>query len=276
MDISGINLTGQNALVTGGGRGIGRAMALALAKHGARVAVTARSQTQLDETVKQIEALGGHAIGIAADVTQPDSVAQMAAEVENQLDPIHLLVNNAGHGSTPTPVHEADPNDWWWTFTVNVRGVMLCTHAVLRGMIERKTGRIINVTSGAGNRTIPNATAYVTSKAAVMRFSDTLAAEVKPHGISVFTIHPGTVWTEMTQFLVESESGKTWMPWFSEIFEKGQDVPPELSAELVVYLASGQADILTGRFISVADDVAGLVQDGESIISNDRRVLRLM
>lgn len=275
MDISGINLTGQNALVTGGGRGIGRAMALTLAQQGARVAVTARSQAQLDETVKQIKAAGGHAIAVAADVTQPDSVAQMVSEVENQLGAIDLLVNNAGHGSTPTPVHEADPDDWWWTFTVNVRGVMLCTRAVLRGMIERKAGRIINVTSGAGNRTIPNATAYVTSKAAVMRFSDTVAAEVKPHGISVFAIHPGTVWTEMTQFLVESEAGKTWMPWFNDIFENGQDVPPELSAELVVYLASGQADVLTGRFISATDEVSALVANGETIVRDDLRVLRL-
>lgn len=275
MDISGINLTGQTALVTGGGRGLGRAMALALAKRGAHVAVTARSQEQIDETVKLVEAQGGRAIGVPADVTQPSSVAQMAAEVERQLGTIDLLINNAGHGSTPSPVHEADPDDWWWTFTVNVRGVMLCSRAVLRGMIERKGGRIINIASGAGNSTIPYATAYVTSKAAMMRFSDTLAAEVKPHGISVFVIHPGTVWTEMTQFLVESESGKTWMPWYSEIFEKGQDVSPELSAELVVYLASGQADALSGRFINVTDDAAALVGDAETITRDDLRVLRL-
>lgn len=275
MDIFGINLNGQNALVTGGGRGIGRAIALALAKHGAQVAVTARSQEQIDETVKLIETQGGRAVGIIADVTQPDSVSQMMTEVEQRLGAIDLLVNNAGHGSTPTPVHVADPDDWWWTFEVNVRGVMLCSRVVLPGMIDRHRGRIINVASGAGNRTIPNATAYVTSKAAVMRFTDTLASEVKAHGLSIFVIHPGTVWTDMTQQLIESEEGKKWMAWFNDIFTQGQDIPPEICAALVVRLASGQADALTGRFISVTDDLDALINDAETIIRDDLRVLRL-
>lgn len=275
LDTTHIRLDGQTALVTGGGRGLGRAMALALSQRGAAVAVTARSEDQLSETVRLIEAAGGRAVGITADVTDFASVTQMVAAVESQFGAIDLLVNNAGHGSVPTPVSEADPDSWWWTFEVNVRGVFLCARAVLPAMIQRKRGRIINVASGAGNRTIPNATAYTTSKAAVIRFSDTLAVEVLPHGISVFVIHPGTVWTEMTREMVEGEAGKKWLPWFRNTFEQGQDESPESSANLVVYLASGKADALSGRFITVNDDLEALVKDAEKIIAGDLLVLRL-
>src|ERR1700741_212445 len=143
-------LTGQVAIVTGRGRGIGRAIAQALAQQGAAVTVTARSGEQLAETVALITAAGGRAIAVTADVTDPHAVKRVVTETEQQLGPVDLLVNNAGSASALGPLWEVDPEDWWHDVTVNLRGTLLCTHAVLPGMLTRRRGRIINMASLSG------------------------------------------------------------------------------------------------------------------------------
>jgi NAD(P)-dependent dehydrogenase (short-subunit alcohol dehydrogenase family) len=270
-----IDLTGQVALVTGGGRGLGRAMALALAAAGARVAVVARSPDQLAQTAALIAGAGGRALAYPADVTDRQAVEEVVRRVERELGPVDLLVNNAGAGGPIGPLAESDPDDWWRCLEVNLRGPLLCAHAVLPGMLARRRGRIVNVASGAGTRAIPYLSAYVAGKAALIRLTENLAAEVGEQGVRVFAIQPGTVRTAMAEEALRSEAGRRWLPWFREVFERGQDVPPEPAARLVVFLASGGADALSGRFLDVAWDVAGLAARAGEVEREDLCVLRL-
>src|SRR5262245_11836793 len=186
------DLSGQVALVTGGGRGIGRAIATALAEAGAAVAVLARSIDQLAETVGHVTRSGGRAVACPADVTDRAAVEAAVADVESRLGPIDLLVNNAGIGGPVGPLAETDPDDWWRCVEVNLRGPLLCTRALLPGMLARARGRVVNVASGAGTRAIPHLSAYVASKAALIRLTENLDAEVRASGVRVFAIQPGT------------------------------------------------------------------------------------
>jgi NAD(P)-dependent dehydrogenase (short-subunit alcohol dehydrogenase family) len=260
VEPSAINLTGQVAIVTGGGRGLGQAMAQALAAAGASVVVTARSEDQLAETVALIDKAGGRVVAIRADVTSWDSVERLAQEVERQFGSIDLLVNNAGIAGPLGPIWETDADEWWQVLDVNLRGCFLCARAVLPGMIRRQRGRIINVGSGASTVPIPYMSAYCTSKAALARFTECLIADAGAQGIAAFTLDPGTVRTAMAEYGIQSDAAKKWIPWFRTIFDEGRDVPPERSAQLVVLLASGRADNLSGSFVSVADDVEAMIR----------------
>lgn len=268
-----IDLTGQVALVTGGGRGLGRAYAQALAAAGAAVAVVARSADQLADTVAHITQAGGRAMAMPADVTNPPAVARIAAMVEQQLGPVDLLINNAAIVTPVGPVWEVKPEAWWQCMEINVRGPFLCSRAVLPRMVTRRRGRIINVISGL--RPIPYGSAYGVSKAALMRFTETLAVEIKSYGLSVFAMHPGLVRTAMTEYMAESPEGQQWMPYIHAGFAKGQNIPPTAAVDLVLFLASGRGDSLTGRILNVADDVAQLVQRHAEIEQEDLYTLRL-
>jgi NAD(P)-dependent dehydrogenase (short-subunit alcohol dehydrogenase family) len=222
------------------------------------VAVVARSEDQIAETVNDIAQAADRAV--PADVSDPESVERMIRDVERALGPVDLLVNNAGVVGPIGPIVETDPEEWWRCQEINLRGPLLCTRAVLAGMVARRRGRIINVASGAGTIAIPYLSAYIVSKAALIRLTEVLAAEVAEHGVRVFAIEPGTVRTAMAEYALDSKAGRNWMPWFKDIFEQGRDVPPEYAARLVTLLASGRADALSGRFFTVADDVLAMVK----------------
>ena len=248
---------GGVALVTGGGRGLGRAFAIALARNRMRVAVAARTVEQLEETVRLIQAEGHDAIASACDVTRRADVERTVTLVESEFGSVDLLVNNAGTGQPFGPTWESDPDQWWRTLETNLKGPLLCSNAVLPSMVRRRSGRIINVASGAGTVSIPYMSAYVTSKAALIRFTEVLAAELRGHGISVFSIQPGTVRTALAEELMQSDAGKRWLPWFKAIFDEGRDDSPEPGTRLVLHLASGAADPLSGRFFLPQDVAAG-------------------
>jgi NAD(P)-dependent dehydrogenase (short-subunit alcohol dehydrogenase family) len=261
---------GQVALVTGSGRGIGRATALALAQSGtaAAVALTARSVDQLEETRAVLEPLGMRTGIYPADMADAAAVAQMVAAVERDLGPVDLLVNNAATDGPLGPTWEADAEEWWRCFEVNLRAPFQCAYAVLPGMIERRRGRIINVASGAGTRAIPHMNAYATSKAALIRFSEVLALEAQPSGVHVFALDPGPVHTTLVEQTLSNPATDQWMPWFRDLFQSDRVVPPERAAQLVVRLASGEADALTGRFVSVFHDMDRLIAEAETIQRN--------
>lgn len=260
-------LGGQVALVTGGGRGIGRAIALALADAGAAVAVLARSKVEVGETAALITGRGGQAIGIVADVTDRAGVERAVAATVAELGPVGTLVNNAGSAGPMAPLWEADPDDWWRTIEINLRGPMLCARAVLPSMIQRRSGTIVNIGSYAGIRanTGGGFGPYATSKAALVRFTDTLAAATAEHGVRVFTISPGLVHTAMADAI----------DGFKQIPECDWS-PPEAAALLVVRLANGVADGLNGTFIHVNDNLDELEREAERIEREGLYTLRLL
>ncbi|MBZ0302885.1 MAG: SDR family oxidoreductase [Anaerolineae bacterium] len=275
VEMNAVDLKGQVALVTGGGRGLGQGMARALAAAHASVAVTGRSESHLKNTVDLIQAAGGQAVAVAADVTDSAAVERMVRTVEGRLGPVSILVNNAGVTGRPGPTWEVDVDDWQRTFAVNVGGAFFCTRAVLPGMIAQRQGRIIHVASGAGLFGLAYGSQYCASKAALIRLSECVAAETKDYGICVFAINPGNVRTDMTEYLMSSEEGQTYLPWFRQLMLAGRDVPAELSASLVVQLASGQLDALSGRFINAEGDLPQLLNHADRIQEQDLYTLRL-
>jgi 3-oxoacyl-[acyl-carrier protein] reductase len=248
-------LQGQVALVTGGGRGIGRNIAVELAEAGMKVAVAARSTNEIEGTAKDV---GG--IAIQCDVSDRDSVERMVERTEEELGPLDLLVSNAGISIEEGDAWTLDPDEWWRVFEVNVLGVYLCCRAVIPGMLERGGGRIVNVASGAAYLPGSSSTAYSASKAAVHRFSETLANQLQDRGVPVFSISPGLVRTRMTDDFGDDAS------W----------TPPELAPRLVRALATGRLDGLAGRYLHAEhDDVDDLASRIDEILEGDLNAIRL-
>jgi NAD(P)-dependent dehydrogenase (short-subunit alcohol dehydrogenase family) len=238
------------AFVTGGGRGIGAGIARALAEDGWSVVVGARSRDQIEAVAEEI--LGR---GVEVDVSDRESVEQAFADVGE----VDLLVANAGIGNQEGATWEVDPDDWWHVLEVNVLGVHLCCRAVIPGMLERGTGRIVITASGAAYLPGTSHTAYPASKAAVTRYGETLANELRGR-IPVFFFSPGLVRTEMTNRFGDD------LPW----------TPPELAPQLVRVLASGRADALAGRYIHAEhDDIEDLIARAEEIEQADLNAIRL-
>lgn len=254
-------------LITGGGRGIGREIAIAFAATGESVAVVARSQKELDETVSLIEEQGsGRAIAIVADVSDRQSVRRMASIAKKSLGPIEVVVNNAGSPGQFLPVLEVDPQRLVSTFATNVFGPFYVCQAVVPDMVERGDGYVVNITSLQGSRAMPGAAVYGASKAALMRITDTLGQELDGTGVVVFDVSPGLVHTQFAE-----------TPGLAEVLAEipeSEWVPPEKVAATVVELVSGKYDSLNGRFIHALDDLDVLVDliDSEDI---DARRLRM-
>lgn len=259
------------AVVTGGGRGIGRAIAESLAAQGAAVALLGRDETRLDEAATNIQRQGGRALAVRCDVTVGDNVRSALVTAEKELGPVSLLVNNAGLGDGGL-LWEMDVEDWWRVQEVNLKGPLLATHAVLPGMLARGRGRIINVGSFAGNSASPGGSAYSTSKTALLRLTEGTAADVAGRGIYAFCISPGFVWTDMGH--AYDAALRASDPDF-----KGMDdawvYPAEAAGELCVRLASGAADALSGRFIHVRDDLEQMIARSAEIQAGEQYLLRL-
>jgi 3-oxoacyl-[acyl-carrier protein] reductase len=239
------------ALVTGGGRGIGANIARALSGDGWEVVVAARSENEIEDVAEET---GGRAIQL--DVTDREAVERAVANAGD----VELLVANAGIGNQAGATWEVEPEDWWRILEVNVLGVHLCCRAVIPGMLERGRGRI--VITGSGAAYLPGAahTAYPASKAAVCRYGETLANELRGR-LPVFIISPGLVKTAMTGDFFPDDA-----PW----------TPPKLAPELVRVLASGRADALAGRYIHAEhDDIDDLIARADEIEEQDLNAIRL-
>jgi NAD(P)-dependent dehydrogenase (short-subunit alcohol dehydrogenase family) len=267
-------LRGRVALITGGGRGIGRAIAQVFAEAGAAVAVTSRTMSEIEETAALVEAAGGKAIALTADVTDLASMQRVMAETERRLGPIDVLVNNAGAPGAVGPVWEVDLDDWRRCLDTNFVGPFLTARAVLPGMIERRRGRILNIASGAALRPVAYDTAYSTSKAALLRLTEAMALETADYGVKVFAIAPGVVRTSLQDPVINTELGRKWLPDFGRAIES-RAKPAEVPAQLCLTMASGAADALNGRFVSTADDISALVARAEEIRASNALTLQL-
>ena len=269
-----VDLTGQAALVTGGGRGLGRAFAVALGKAGAKVAVTARTAGEVRETVDMVERDGGQAIGIPGDVSEPSAVTEIVKTAESKLGPLEILVNNAGVTGPVGYNWNVNSEEWWRTFEVNMKGPFLCARAVLPGMLGRRRGRIVNISSGAAFNSLPQMAVYCATKAALTHWTNCLARETQAQGVVVFAYAPGFVRTPATEYLtgsaeVPNETGE----FFRAVLNEGRDTPIGRSAQMLLFLASGRADALSGRFIHAKDDEEGLVRRAGEIRRDNLHVL---
>lgn len=244
------------ALVTGGGRGIGASVARELSRAGMQVAVAARTSGEVEATAAET---GG--LALVGDVSMRDDVERCVREVEDRLGPIDLLVANAGISAHEQAAWEIDPEDWWRILEVNVLGTYLSCRAVIPGMLERGGGRIVLMGSGAAYLPGMRDTSYAASKAAVCRFGETLAFQLRDRGIAVFVISPGLVRTAMTEDVFPDDA-----PW----------TPSELAPRLVRVLASGRADALAGRYLHAEhDDVEELIRRADELVESDLNAIRL-
>jgi NAD(P)-dependent dehydrogenase (short-subunit alcohol dehydrogenase family) len=252
----------KTILITGGTRGLGRAMALALAGEGHTVAVTGRDDEKLREIVHELP--GG--IAIHADVADAAHTQAVIDEVESDIGPVDVLVNNAGigGGKAPQVLWDMDVDDWWRVQETNLKGPMLYCHAVLPGMIERGHGSIINIGSYIAIRPMAEATAYAASKAALARFTDCLAADLAETGVQAYCISPGLVLTDMTRDL----------PFIRHIPDKDFNQPEDI-AERVCRLVTGRYAALAGCFLHVKDDLDRLLENAEKIREERLYALRL-
>lgn len=254
------------ALVTGGGQGIGRALARGLAAHGLAVAVLGRTPSALDETAESCRAVGADAVAVAADVTDSDAVRAALARAEQSLGPVDLLVNNAGRiDAAEASIVDADVDDLVGVIEVNLIGSLRVLHAVLPGMVERGRGRVLTVNSGFAYRPTPGYLGYSVSKAALARMTDLLSRDLDRSGVVLLDASPGLVRTAMT----------ATMPMWQRM-----DDPPWGDAGALLRVATafadGRLDALSGRFVhAVADDVDDLVARTEQIVARDARRLRL-
>ena len=275
MALGKVDLHNEITVVTGGGRGIGRAIALRLADAGAKVGVIARSENEIAETSRLIQQAGGHAEPFVGDVTNAAVMSSAFSAIERTLGCVSILVNNAGIIGPIAPFWEKSVDEWWRVLDINLRGAGLCSHLVLPGMIARQQGRIINLISGGAAFSLAYFSGYIVAKTALARFSEVLAAETKPHGISVFALAPATVRTAMSELSLNSPDGKKWIPWFARIFDEGLTVPAERVAEFAAQLSSGVADPLSGRFLSVTDDLELLLNKVAEIDEENLYSLRV-
>lgn len=250
---------GKSVIVTGAGRGFGKAIALGFGREGAAVTVTARSKDQLNKTVAEIEAAGGKALAVAGDVTDRADVEKVVFAARSAFGPADILVSNAGITGPFGPVYAVDPDDWWEAQEVHVRGALLYSSAVLPEMVERKSGRIIVVSALAAKVVAPNMSAYCCAKSGQTRLVEHIAAEVKDMGVFAFAIEPGTVPTDLARGTVADPGAQKWLPNMVERFTEMNktDPAPGLAkcADLCLKLASGRYDALSGQYVDVRDDI---------------------
>lgn len=230
-------LKNKIAVITGGGRGIGRSIAMHFAREGADVSLIARTKRQINQVASEIQNLGCNSLAVTADISNEREISVAFEQIHQHFGRIDILVNNAGV-EFKNPFSEMSMDDWDQTMNINARGTVLCTKAVLPGMIKRKDGSIINIASGAGLRGLPGSAAYGASKAAIIALSFALADEIRDQGIRVNVICPGLIKTDMVDDVT--------------ILRKGSNVLfPDDVAGTAVFVASNLSGKITGQVFSV-------------------------
>ena len=274
-----MKLEGQVAIITGAGRGIGRAIALAYAREGARLGLAARNEAELEETAAAVSELGGEAITVRTDVTSQIATERLARLVIERFGSIDVLVNNAGISGPVGPLQSNDIAEWVDTINVNLTGTFLMCRAVIPVMLQQGSGRIINLSGAGVANAWSNMSAYCSSKAAVVRLTEVIAQELDGKGITVNALGPGSVHTSMWERMTEqaADAGAEFIHQLGQRVLSGGGAPIDDCAELAVWLASGESGALTGRIISAAaDDYRSLEPQIDEIMEGDAYTLRVV
>lgn len=282
-----MQLENRVAIITGAGRGIGQAIAVAYAQEGAKLALAARTLSELEETAQQAEALGAEVVVIPADIADPVQVEEMVRRTVDQYATVDILVNNAGIHGPVGPLQDTDVSHWMRTFQVNVFGVVLCCRAVLPVMLRQNRGKIINMTGGGVGLVSGTAyrTAYHASKAAIVRLTEDLPLELAGTNIQVNVMGPGSQPTRMVQEMWDSVAAadvterfeETRQQMFAQVVAKfgtSAAVSMEQATGLAVFLASDASGNLSGRYVEAFDNVLNIPPRISAIMASDAYMLR--
>ena len=245
-------LKGKTIMVTGGAQGIGKAISSVLAGQGARVAIVDIDETVAGQTADEINRQKETAMAVQVDITDPEKVKQAVARVRQQFGVVDVLVNNAGWDRM-IPFVETTPDFWDKVIDINYKGVLNCVYAVLPDMIAKNRGKVINIASDAARVGSTGESVYAGAKGAVISFSKSLAREVARNQITVNVICPGPTDTPLTrQMQAESEFAQKILAKMDRVIPLGRTGTPGEIAAAVVFLASAEADFITGQTLSVS------------------------
>ncbi len=246
---------GMNVVITGAGRGIGKRLAIGFAAAGARVGLVARTSAELDLTDLEIKHAGGISHKLASDVRDFERLNGVVELMRHRYGSIHVLVCAAAVQGPIGPFIKNNPKAWLDTLDTNLNGVVNSCRAVLPKMIEDRQGKIIALTGGGAGNPRPNFTAYATSKAALVRFVESLAEEVRDHNIQVNCMSPGGAYTSLTDEILQAGEAAGWKEIENaESIRRTGGVKPAKQIELALFLASQQSNHISGKFLHVDDD----------------------
>ncbi|MBZ5534566.1 MAG: SDR family oxidoreductase [Acidobacteriia bacterium] len=252
-----MRLEDQVALITGGGKGIGRAIALAFAREGASIALCGRNRNPMEKVAEELTRLGAQSVIISCDVSREDEVAQMVDATAERFGGLTILVNNAGGTGPTAPVAQVTLRDWNETLETNLTGAFLCSRAALKYMIPRRRGKIINIASIAGTMAYPLRAPYSVSKWGMLGLNRTLAAELGEFNIQVNAICPGPVRGERMQNVINrraaelGQSSEEVAQHYVSSTALKKFVDPEHIAEQALLLASASGDSTTGQVFTI-------------------------
>lgn len=242
------------AIITGGSRGIGRAIARAFLLEGAKVVIAARSESKIEKTVEDLKHKG-EIIGIPIDVSNINQVKRLINQTLESLSTIDILVNAAGVQGPIGPLMDVNAEEWIQNIHINLVGTMLCCKAVLPIMVKKRKGKIINFSGGGATSPRSHFSAYAASKVGVVKLTESLAQEVKEYGIDVNAIAPGAVNTRMVDEIIEAgERAGSKETREAIMIKQNGGTSPEVAGELAIFLASEESNGLTGRLISAVWD----------------------
>ncbi|MEP7270677.1 MAG: SDR family NAD(P)-dependent oxidoreductase [Acidobacteriota bacterium] len=240
-----MKLEGKVAVITGGGSGLGRAIALRFAEEGARIVVAELNEINGKETIRMVHAKGAEAFDVPTDVSKSDEVASLFTALDDRSWPVDILVNNAGIAGILTPLHAMSDEQWDSIIQVHLNGTFYCTREAVKRMLPRGSGTVINIGSVAGLRGLPGASSYTAAKGAVISLTKGVAQEYAPHGIRVNCIAPGWVETPILEHLPES-----MRPMMVGMTPLGRIGRPDEIAGVALFLASEESSYMIGQTLS--------------------------